>query len=523
MQVTVMRSPFRWIHLFAVALAVVMLPWSTAFLSIAQMLLSANWLAEGIAQRDLVSRFKRAFSPGPVLVFVSFLGLHALGLLWTSDLDWGLDLCRILVPVLVFGVVLGESPRLTALELRTILLLGAWSVVASSLFCWITASGSSTDYRALSRFISHIRMALLLALAAVLFLYYGKGPKWLMVVHGAAALGAVLFIGRLGSLQALLFLGVIAVVWIWRSAAHWSKGVRWSVRAILCSAPLVLVLLTWKTLDERYRFPDPDLAQKQELTAGGEVYVHAMDDPQIENGTHIWTYVAKGELERTWPLRSDHALDGPDGKGHLLFGTLVRYLASAGLRKDSVAVMSLSPWDIGRIEQGMPSILSGKRSRVAERIDEVAFELAKYRAHGDANGHSVTMRLEYLKVGWHIARQHWLLGVGTGDTQRAFDAAYESTGSSLLPEWRNRAHNEYLTLLISFGVFGLLWSLFTWIWPAGKLGAFRDPLFIAWGILFTLSCLTDDTIETQAGATFFALYYALFVFAAPRASVSTER
>jgi hypothetical protein len=40
-------------------------------------------------------------------------------------------------------------------------------------------------------------------------------------------------------------------------------------------------------------------------------------------------------------------------------------------------------------------------------------------------------------------------------------------------------------------------------------------LFIAWAILFGLSCLTDDTVETQAGATFFALYYALLVFAAP--------
>jgi O-antigen ligase len=89
-------------------------------------------------------------------------------------------------------------------------------------------------------------------------------------------------------------------------------------------------------------------------------------------------------------------------------------------------------------------------------------------------------------------------------------------GTDLAREWWHRAHNEYLTLWISFGLFGLAFALFTWWWPAYALGAWRDPLFVAWAVIFGISCLTDDTVETQAGATFFALYYALLVFAAPR-------
>ena len=65
---------------------------------------------------------------------------------------------------------------------------------------------------------------------------------------------------------------------------------------------------------------------------------------------------------------------------------------------------------------------------------------------------------------------------------------------------------------MTFGVFGLVWCLFAWWWPAYTLGAWRDPLFIAWAVVFGISCLTDDTVETQAGATFFGLYYALLVF-----------
>jgi hypothetical protein len=93
--------------------------------------------------------------------------------------------------------------------------------------------------------------------------------------------------------------------------------------------------------------------------------------------------------------------------------------------------------------------------------------------------------------------------------------------SPLDPKYRLRAHDEYLTLLISFGLPGLLWSLFSWWWPAYRMRAFAHPLFVAWCIVFLISCLSEDTLETQMGATFFALYYTLFVFAGPRDSPIT--
>ena len=111
-------------------------------------------------------------------------------------------------------------------------------------------------------------------------------------------------------------------------------------------------------------------------------------------------------------------------------------------------------------------------------------------------------------------------GVGTGDTKIAFAAAVRATcDTALSTEWRYRAHNEYLTLLDQLRC----------LRPAvercsagggrrGCSGRGAIRYFIAWAIIFGISCLTDDTIETQAGATFFGLYYALFVFAAPRES-----
>jgi hypothetical protein len=516
------NATFGRVHVASLALCAIMLPWSTAFLSMAQMLMVANWLAWCWRDRDLVHGARSLLVPGPAWAFLSILLLHVLGLAWTSaeGMAWGLDLVRILLPVLTFGVVLSATPRLGSRDLRAILLLGAWSVVASTLVSLYMA-GQSTAYRDMSGFISHIRLALLLAFAVVVFLHHAPGAWWRWAVHVAAAAWALHYINRLGSLQSMALLLAIGVVLLWRWAGTWQRMPRLAMRSALLALALGLGIFMVHLVNERYRLPPAELAATTHYTAGGEAYAHVLDDPQTENGEHVWTWVALGELYRAWPHRSDRPLNGPDGRGHPLYGTLVRYMASLGMRKDSVGVMSLSDEDISKIEQGIPSALAGSRSQLHERFEEVLFELEQYRSHGRASGHSVTMRLEFMKVGWEVAREHWAMGVGTGDTQLAFNAAYERTGTQLERNWWLRAHNQYLTWWISFGVFGLAWILWAIWWPAWRSRAWRDPLFLAWAVLFLVGSFTDDTLETQAGATFFAFHYALFVFAAPRTSATS--
>lgn len=504
---------FRRVHVAALVLSAVFLPWSTALLSMAQMLLVANWIVGGVVRGDLRQCLRAAFASRPALIFLSFLGLHILGLAWTSPegMAWGLDLVRILAPVLTFGAVLAGSPPLSKKELRTVLLMGAWSAVASTVACLVLYDPVPGGYRELSRFISHIRLALLLCFAVVVFLYY-RGPVWLTAVHAVAALWAVYMLDRLGSIQGFAILAVLGAVmlWYWTSAAR--PVMRYPVRSVLLAVPIAVLLFLGKALDRYYQLPVPELSGRGEYTAGGEPYTFDAANPQMENGHHVHAWMAWNEVARTWPLRSDRRLDGPDAQGRPLRGILLRYLTSKGARKDSVAVMALTDEEVRAIEGGKHSILQGRRSKLAERFDEVMFEIGQYRAYGRADGHSVAMRLEFLRAGIAIAKEHWAFGVGTGDTKPAFAAQYERMGSMLAPQWRYRAHNEYLTLAISFGVFGLLWCLFGWWWPAHALGAWRHPLFIAWAVVFGISCLTDDTIETQAGATFLGLYYALLVF-----------
>lgn len=516
------RDPFRLIHWTSLGLCIVFLPWSTAFLSMAQMLMLVNWIAQGIAQRTMGKRLRDAFATAPSLVFLSFFGLHVIGLLWTSSegLGWGLDLVRILLPVLTFGMVLASTPRLSQQELRTLLLLGAWSVVLSTLVSLMLCDWDLQDYRARSVFISHIRLGLMLCFSIAVFLFYLPRNWWGRAAHGAAALWALYYLNALGSIQGIFTLGVIALYFAWRESGRLPHAGRSAARTVIVLLPLLSAVWVGITL---YNSTIPPVAEDSGWGAyapSGEPYTFDATNPQRENGEHVWAWIALEEADRAWQQRSQVPLNSNDGLDHPLRSTLFRYLTAMHVRKDSAGVMALSDVDVRRIEHGFTFPEAQEPSQLRERFDEIAYEIGQYKAYGRANGHSITMRLEFKKVGMEIARENWAFGVGTGDTQLAFTAAHSKRNNGLDPQWWLRAHDQYLTWTISFGIIGLLWILFSLMWPVLRLQAWEHGLFVAWAIILALSNLSNDTLETQAGATFFALYYALFVFAAPKAQES---
>ncbi|MBL7986140.1 MAG: hypothetical protein JNM91_14130, partial [Flavobacteriales bacterium] len=257
---------FRQVHVGALALAAIMLPWSEFLLSIAQFLLLGNWLVEGVVRKDFAGRFRRAFTSGPALLFMSFFALHLLGLLWTTDLSWGLDLCRILLPVIAFTPVLASTRPLAAGELRTVLLLGAWSVVASTLFCMamryeVIGRGG---YRELSIFISHIRLALLLCFSVVVFVVYRPRTVWPGVAHLLAVGWSLFFLDRLSSLLGAGIIALLACYGLWRASQSATTAMRWTLRGVLILVPLAIGGYVAWCVHDYFREEPAQLAQLDE-------------------------------------------------------------------------------------------------------------------------------------------------------------------------------------------------------------------------------------------------------------------
>jgi O-antigen ligase len=81
-----------------------------------------------------------------------------------------------------------------------------------------------------------------------------------------------------------------------------------------------------------------------------------------------------------------------------------------------------------------------------------------------------------------------------------------------MEKYRLRAHNQYLAIGVGLGIPALLYFLLTLIYPLAERIRKRDILFLSFWLIFFISMFTEDTLETQAGATFAALFWSLFLF-----------
>ncbi len=140
------------------------------------------------------------------------------------------------------------------------------------------------------------------------------------------------------------------------------------------------------------------------------------------------------------------------------------------------------------------------------------WEFRQYTVTGNPSGHSIMQRLEFFKTAISIIKKNFFIGVGTGDINDHFLQTYEEQKTTLLPERRLRAHNQYLTFFAIFGIIGFLWFIFSLIFPLIFLRKYNSFLYLSFFVIAALSMLTEDTLETQAGVTFFAFFNSLFVF-----------
>jgi len=122
-------------------------------------------------------------------------------------------------------------------------------------------------------------------------------------------------------------------------------------------------------------------------------------------------------------------------------------------------------------------------------------------------------RLEFWKASIGIIKENWLTGVGTGDMNIAFRAQYEKMQTKLAPDQRWRSHNQFLSIFVGFGILGLIWFLTAILYPPFLLRRQDDFFTVVFLVIAMSSMLTEDTIESQTGVSFFAVFYALFLFA----------
>ena len=235
---------------------------------------------------------------------------------------------------------------------------------------------------------------------------------------------------------------------------------------------------------------------------------------QKENGFYVSYNIQYQELHSGWtriskidPLRTDK-------KNNPIIWTLIRYLTSKGLTKDSAGLAQLNKTDVENIEKGITNYKYADASALRKRVKEFLWEYQDYKNGANPSGNTMLMRFEFWKAATYIIHRNLWVGVGTGDMQKSFDKAYYRTNTNLSPEWRLRSHDQFLAITVAFGILGLAIFLFSILYPIITFRKKLHGLYFMFFIITLISFLTEDTLETQAGASFYAYFNTLFLWLA---------
>lgn len=226
----------------------------------------------------------------------------------------------------------------------------------------------------------------------------------------------------------------------------------------------------------------------------------------------MWLYICNEELEKEWNKKSHLDYNNAKINGQKLKFTLIRYLTSKGFRKDSIGISKLTSKDIANIESGMANYIFEDKYALYPKIYQAIWEIDVYNKGNNPTGNSITQRFEYMKAALGIIKANFWFGVGTGDVKDEFLKQYEQTNSKLSLKKRLRAHNQYITFLLTFGIFGFIIVLISIFYPFIKHKGYNNYFLMVFLIIALLSFVNEDTLETQIGVTFFSYFYSLFLF-----------
>lgn len=522
-------SLFNIRNLFMLGLLTIVasLPSSPYFTSIGQWILVLAWLAD----KNLITKVKGILKNKTLIAFLSFYILHALSLLWTTDYQYGLHDLKIKLPFLILPLILATSAPLNPKELKVLFWVFILSVFIVSLIGIYTISfteqGQTADYRNMSRFISHIRFSLMLNLSIVALLFIAfenlQTKTVLKVICLILSLYFVFFILIMKSLTGIVVLGALFLLLFFYFIKKIKSEVgRWVLYVFLIFSILFSVSYVVRSYAKYSYRADEAFDKLEKTTINGNLYYHDTTSSQRENGFLVNINVCQKELKQEWNKIANTHYDSLGANNYQIKYTLIRYLTSKGLTKDSVGISKLTKRDIIAIENGIANHIFLNKFSLYPRLYELFWEYEYYKSGRQIGGQSVVQRLYYIEAGWNIFLDNKIIGVGVGDVQSAYDNYYITTDSPIEPAFRLRAHNQYLTFLLTFGILGFIVIIFSQFYPAYRLKKQGNlsELFIPFIVIVLLSMLNEDSLETQAGATFYAFFYSLFTWGLRKPEIS---
>lgn len=493
-------SAHYYLHLFGLTGLTIGISTNKVVMSLSMMFLILNLLLEA----DFKTYYKNLKSSSVFLLVFSLYLLHIVALLWSEDLEYGMNDLRVKLPMIVIPLAMVAKP-VKPKHINYLLFVFVGGVLLTSLinigaYLQLFGTREYDDIRGLSLFGSHTRYGLLIAMAIGISIYFLFIAKYYRILFLSLLIWFLFYTYYSQVLSGFLAVSGVLFTYLIYVLFNWKKWIGVLAALVIPGIALIGVINLFMPMT----FNSEEYTNLPKFTAEGNVYTHRPHAVSPETGKPIEIYICDFELKREWEKVSDMSFEGRDQKDQSLKWTLIRYMSSMDLKKDAEGFTKLNEEDFRNIEKG---IATRYNSGLLARYYGIKYQLNNTE---DPNEHSLLKRLEYWRTGIQIAHENMWLGVGTGDVQREFDEKYDENHSILTEENRVRTHNYFLTILLTFGVLGMF--LFFWLHSEFLMINIKSRNIIAVGFIaiMLLSYLVEDTLETQTGITFFSFFLGLF-------------
>ncbi|MEO6304055.1 MAG: O-antigen ligase family protein, partial [Bacteroidia bacterium] len=481
--------------------------------SVPQFILLGNWIIEG----DFKRKFKLMGSNKLFWIITSIFFLHLIGMLYTQNINDGLTDLRIKLPLLFLSGLLFSSKPIDAKEFKVLLYCFLAGSFVNTAWCLIYSFIlHTTDVaRNASRFMSHIRLGLYLNVAVACCVYFislheKKIHKFLFSLLLVYFVFAMYALGLASGLVNFLILCTFGLIVFLLKQKTYIKVI--SLLVIIAFGLYTHNFLN-SVLSAQSQTQTTENNIPHRVSSTGKLYLNYNDTKQKENGNYVFINIENIELKNEWQKRfpADSFNYMPTLHNIGRYQVLLRYMASKGLNKDSTGLTKLSAEDLKNIQANITNYKYHEWSFLHKRVYEFLWEYDEFMNERNINGHSLTMRLYFWKAAAFLIKQNIVFGVGTGDVQSELNKTYVETNSPLNKDWYKRPHNQFITITVALGVIGLLIFLFSFIYPVINLNKYLHPLFWPYFLILCISFILEDTLETQAGLSFYAFFYSVFI------------
>jgi O-antigen ligase len=148
-------------------------------------------------------------------------------------------------------------------------------------------------------------------------------------------------------------------------------------------------------------------------------------------------------------------------------------------------------------------------SKIGSKADFFTYDLSQ-PGGGEWNG--VNLRLAKWDVAILAIKDHWLIGVGPGNTTPTMDTYYEKIGFNYALQLHYNPHNQFLQTFLALGMIGFLILVAVFsiaIWYSLRK---KDSVMFLFLISFLLFSMSESTLAVNKGIVFFSVFLSFFSY-----------